>query len=147
MDVPLIPQNKVLNIWPISLVGLPILSLFLIILFGMFGSIYVNQLTYFLSISGAFVFALFSITNLVFNFYTIYTFWPQLSGKNRVLYLFIGLIANIAGSYILAKLWKKQGINMLSIGDKKSLNTLSFVFYFFLTVSIILPAFIASRQF
>lgn len=147
MEETLKTDRNVLIIWPITLIGLPLLSAFLLVIWGIAGTIYSNQFTYFISVSGALLISLFAITNTLFNFHTLHVCWSTLSLREKVIFSIIGLLSNAIGSYALAPLWKRVGVKIFSVKDKVATGSLSFLFRFLFIVAILLPAFIASRQF
>ena len=141
-------RNKdVLIIWPICLIGFPTLALVLLFCFGFIESIFDNKLGYVFSVGGSLILVLFGLFNVFFSFYTLSTFWNVLKLKEKAVYILVALLANALGSYILAKLWKSKGISIYSLEGKKKHNEVSFVFYFLFSVSLLIPMFIASRQF
>ncbi|TYK64865.1 hypothetical protein [Colwellia echini] len=141
-------RNKdVLLIWPISLIGLPILAILLISIFGFSGTIYSGKLTYIFSVSGTLVLVIFGLFNVLFSFYTLNTFWSTLKIKERIIYSLVGILANVLSSYVLASLWKTKSINIYSTKGKKKHDHVAFVFYFFILVALLIPIFIANKQF
>jgi hypothetical protein len=144
MDV--VKNKDVLLIWPVCLIGLPILSFLLIFLFGFSSSIYSGKLTYIISVSGSFIVVIFAIFNVLFSFLTLNIFWSSLKAKERIIYSLVGILANVLGSYVIATLWKTKGINIYSTKGKKKHDHVAFVFYFSILVALLIPIFIASKQ-
>jgi len=140
-------KNDVRLAWPISLIGLPLICIILVSIFGLSTSIYSNKYLYILSISGSLLLVVFAIFNMIFSFITLSKVWVTLATKEKIKYLAICLFTNALSGFVMVKFWTESGINIFSFADNKKLDTLSFAFYFFTSVSILIPIFIANRQF
>jgi hypothetical protein len=70
-----------------------------------------------------------------------------LAVKEKIKYSVICVFTNALSGFVMIKFWTEAGVNVFSFADNKKLDTLSFIFYFFTSVSILIPIFIANRQF
>lgn len=145
-------MNKINNIkssisWTISLIGFPLLSIILLVSFGFVNSIYSSEITYVLTMSAIFLWFLFAIVNMLFSFYTLIVFWSGFSTIERTKYLAICIFANTLGAYLMAKLWLNDGVNIYSVMNKNIYSLFSLFFYFFVSISIMLPVFISTHNF
>lgn len=142
-DKPLRP----LLIWTIALIGWPIVNVILILTASFNDSVNSNAMSYVMSLSGVSLWGIFSVTNVVFSFYTLIMNWKTLSLFNRAKYLLICLLLNIFSAYFMVSFWKKRNVNMFSIIDKKKMGAIPVIFYFLILISITFPILVSRTVF
>ena len=140
-------KNKIIPIaFPISLIGLPITCLVLIFAGGLGVSIDDSKMNYIMTMSCVFMTMIFSVTCVLFSFYTLFSFWSKFSNFEKCKYTLISLLVNVLAPYVLAKIWVSDGINPYSFKGKKIIDLFSIFFCFFIFIAISLPMFIAQHN-
>lgn len=140
-------NNSISIVWPITLVGLPTSALIIIITSILFGTIEEGENIFFIVMSSAFLFVVFSFFNVAFSIFTIGRFWNALPNRKKVKYSIIVLVVNIISAYPISSLWKKSNVNIYSLKNKKSLSLLALFFYFLISTCFMLSSFLSSVEY
>lgn len=89
----------------------------------------------------------FMFLNWLFALFSLWAKWHVLSLLERVKYIAIVLLFNGLAGYLTVKLWDKDGGNVISLNNKSKLDGFSVLCYVLLSISVLLPLFIAQRKF
>jgi len=94
-------NNKTTLVWTLSLIGFPISLVLIILKFIVLGPGDENELGYIIFMTSLLSLIIFSIINIAFSFYSLSTFWKELTYFKILWRLFLIFTINAFSAYFL----------------------------------------------